>query len=778
MERGLTTIQVEERQKIHGKNEVIIKKNFRAISIFLRQFPSFINLILLAAACFSFFLGQFVDGSFIIAIIFLSAVFGFLQEYKAEKSLEKLKSYINPLSRVLRDGKEMEIPTRDLVPGDLVFIEEGDYIPADSKIIESRNIEIDESIITGESLPVAKKSNDTVFSGTIVVKGRGKVLVEKIGFQTKFGEIAKALSTLKPEKTPLQRKLSMLGKTLSVTAVVVAGLLVPIGLSQGKELISLALVAVSIAVAAIPEGLPAVITIAQSIGAGRMVKRNVLVRKIQSIETLGSVQIILSDKTGTLTQNLMEVKNLFMLDSKKKDQLLLACLLGNTAHLVEKEDHGQEFEIVGDKTDGALMLWARKQNKDIEKIKNEGKVIDEFVFDPETKIIQTVWRLKDKDYTFVRGSPEEIIKRSGLSASEKEKVEKEIEKEAKEGFRIIGFATKSEEDKSLKFLGFVSIYDPPRLEAIDALKRAKEAGIITIMVTGDNKITAMSIAKAVGLIEKNEEVMTGSELDEIKDEELEKIIQNVRIFARVSPTHKLRLVELFKKMGYVVAVTGDGVNDALALKRADVGVAMGKKGTDVAKEASDLVLLDDNYSSLVSAIHEGRTIYKNIVRAITYLLSSNLSEISLIFGAVLLGLPNPLLPTQILWVNLVTDGLPALALASEKKDGGVLKVAPRNPKEQILTKKRSILIALLGLGITAFLLTIFYSLLQTRSESFSRTVIFNLLIFSHMCLAFLIRGRSMFRLNKFLLFAIAFTIVLQIVITTNPILREIFHLGF
>jgi P-type Ca2+ transporter type 2C len=777
MERGLTAQEAKELLSKHGKNEIVYKKHFKALKLFLSQFPSVINGILIAAAAFSFLIKEVLDGVFILSIIFLSAVFGFIQEYRAEKALEKLKSYVKPLSRVIRDGKEIQVETSELVPGDLVIITAGDYIPADGKLVLNHNIEADESVLTGESLPVAKKLNDNVFSGTVVAKGRGRFLVEKTGLSTRFGQIAHALEDVESEKTPLQKRLSTLGKILSLIAVVIATSLIPIGLEQGKEVFTLILIAVSVAVAAIPEGLPAVLTIAQSIGTARMVKNNALVRKMNAIETLGSVQIILSDKTGTLTTNEMRVKEYFLTKNGNLKNILLASVFGNTASLVQKQN--RQFDVVGDKTDGALLLWANKIDKNINTEKNKGKVVDEYVFDPKTKTITTIVRYGRTNYVYVRGSTEEIISKTNLSDKERLEIEKKIAGFANAGLRIIGFGLKIDGQKHFEFLGFVGIYDPPRKEARDAVARAKEAGIQTIMVTGDNKLTAVAIAKEVGLIEKNEDVVEGFELDKIKDEELEKIILRTRVFARTTPEHKLRLVELLKKMGYVVAVTGDGVNDALALKRADVGIAMGRKGTDVAKEASDIILLDDNYASLISAIQEGRTIYQNILKAITYLLSSNFSDIFLIFFGILLGLPLPLLPTQILWINLVTDGLPAMALASDNRAPGILKQKPRNPNEPILTLSRTLLITTIGLTLTFGLLLVFYSLLQINySETFSRTITFNLLVFSHLALAFLIRGRNMFRLNKFLVVSVLFTVLLQLTITTVPSLQKIFHLGF
>lgn len=527
---GLTTSEAQERLEKYGKNEIVYKRHFKALKLFMSQFPNVINGILISAAIFSFLIKELIDAVFILSIIFLSAIFGFIQEYRAEKALEKLKQYVKPLSRVLRDGKEVQIETSDIVPGDLVILAAGDYIPADGKLTLNHNIEVDESILTGESLPVAKKLNDTILSGTIITKGRGQLLVEKTGISTKFGQIAKALEDVESEKTPLQKKLNTLGKILSLVAVLIATSLIPIGLSQDKEIFTLILISVSIAVAAIPEGLPAVLTIAQSIGTGRMVKKQALVRKMNAIETLGAVQIILSDKTGTLTTNEMRVKKYYLTKEDNLKSALLASVLGNTASLIQRGN--KEFDIVGDKTDGALLLWANNLNKNINDEKKLGKIVDEYVFDPKTKTITTIFRKRGTNYVYVRGAPEEILSKTNYSKKEQSEIDKKITEFAKEGLRVIGFGLKVDGEKHFKFLGVVGIYDPPRKEAKEAVKNAKEAGIITIMVTGDNKLTAIAIAKEVGLIEKDDDVLEGFELDSISDEELEKIILKTRIFCK------------------------------------------------------------------------------------------------------------------------------------------------------------------------------------------------------------------------------------------------------
>lgn len=789
MEKGLTSLEALEKLKIFGKNEIATQERISALSIFVSQFPNFINLILAVAAILSFAVGSVLDGIFILIILFLNALFGFVQEYRAEKSLDKLKTYVKSVVRVVRDGKEIQIDAVDIVPGDIVLLSEGDRIPADGKIVSKRFLEVDESILTGESLPVIKIMDSPIFSGTLVTKGSSRFIVEKIGKDTHFGQIAQTLSSVAPDKTPLQKRLDGLAKTLSIIVLIVAIFIVPLGIFQGKEFVPLLLLAVSIGIAAIPEGLPAVVTISLAIGTSKMAKKKAIVRRMQSVETLGAVQIIITDKTGTLTQNKMTVKKYFTLKKEYFTPLLKACVLGNTASIVNKE--GEKPDIIGDKTDGALLVFAKDQNQDLESLKREGAILEEYSFDPQKATVTTIWVNKENaKHIFVRGAPEVILSKSKITDKEKHEITELYQEYAKEGLRVIGFATRTSDhhplhiaredaERDLTFLGIVGIYDPPRVEAKKAVIDARRAGIQTIMVTGDNTLTATAIATEIGLLEDQDDITTGDEIEKMSDEDLEKIILKTRIFARSKPEDKLRLVKVLKKMGFVVGVTGDGVNDALALKRADVGLAMGESGTDVAKEASDIVLTDDNFSTVVSAIEEGRTIYNNILKSITYLLSGNLSEILFVFLATLFGLPNPLFPTQILWINLVTDGLPALALASDNKSFDILNKKPRNPNAPILSNHRLIFILTSGIFLALLFILVFNAVLKiSHSEVLARTIVFNLLIVSHMVLAFAVRRKEIFRFNKFLILGVLFTLALQAVITFNPFFQQIFRLGF
>ena len=787
MEKGLTSLEVQEKQRIFGKNEITAQERISAFSLFISQFPTFINGILVIASILSFVIGNTLDGTLILIILFLNALFGFAQEYRAEKSLDKLKAFVKSEVRVIRDGKVLQLDAGDLVPGDIVRISEGDKIPADGKIISDKFLEVDESILTGESLSVIKNHNDSVFSGTLVTRGNSRILITTIGNQTRFGQIAQTLGSVAPDKTPLQKRLDGLAKILSAIILIIAAIIVPVGIFQGKEFIPLLLIAVSISIAAIPEGLPAVVTIALAIGTSKMAKRKAIVRRMQSVETLGAVQIIITDKTGTLTQNIMRVKKFWTPKKEYETSLIRACVLGNTASLIEKKEKNS-FDVIGDKTDGALLLWAKEQAGNLEKIKAEGKILEEYSFDPQTSTITTIWQNKVK-HIFVRGAPEVVLSKSKLSEKEREGINKIYEEYAREGYRVIGFGTRisnhkgdierKDAEKDLIFLGIVGIYDPPRPEAKTAVENARKAGIQTIMVTGDNVLTASALAREIGLLEKGDDIATGEEIYKLSDEQLEKIILKTRIFARTKPEDKLRLVTVLKKMGYVVGVTGDGVNDALALKRADVGLAMGECGTDVAKEASDIILTDDNFATVVSAVEEGRTIYNNIIKAITYLLATNFSDLAFVFFANLFGLPNPFFPTQILWINLVTDGLPALALASDNKDHTVLNNKPRDPHAPILNRARLTLIITIGLSLSLGYLLIFSTLLENgSSETFARTIVLNTLVVSHMALAFVMRGKTLFKFNKFLILGVLFTLTLQAIITFNPFFQKIFRLGF
>lgn len=783
---GLTSEHAEKLLAEVGKNEIVTKEQTTPLQILFSQFTTAINAILASAGILAFFISDIFDSLFIFAILIINGLLGFVQEYQAEKALEKLKNYSSPLSRVIRNGKEEQIPTINIVPGDIVVLSEGDLVPADGTLIVEHHMEIDESILTGESLPITKLHNDQAYKGTLISIGHGKMQVTQTGMNTRFGKIASTLETIEIDKTPLQKRLKSLTQLISLFSFIAALFIIAIGIMQGKAFLPVSLLAISVAIAAIPEGLPAVLTIALAIGTKRMAKQKAVVRKMPAVETLGAMQIILIDKTGTLTQNAMRVKKQWLTSNHALSPIVKASLLGNTATLVEKEN--ETHEVMGDRTDGALLLWATIHKDRMHELYHDGTIVEEYPFDPHTKTITVIWKKTTERHVFVRGAAEKLLEKSKLSQKEKETIAHEIETYAKEGLRVIGFGTKTVRskgeisretaEKDLTFLGIIGIYDPPRPQAAHAVQEAKNAGVQPIMVTGDNELTALTIAKEVGLIENDEDVITGDELDKLSDDQLQEVIKKIRIFARTKPEDKLRLVQAYKALGFVVGVTGDGVNDALALKQSDVGIAMGQSGTDVTKEASDIILLDDNFSTLVAAIEEGRNIYHNLVKAITYLLSGNLALICLIILGSLIGLPTPILPTQILWINLIADGLPALALASDTKNPNLIKQSPRNPQAPILTKTLIFYIMVIGATISVSLLITYMLLLNKHSIPVAQTSIFYLFIAFRLVIAFLVRGELIFSFNKMLVLSVFITILLQIMIAVVPIFQQTLGLAF
>lgn len=634
------------------------------------------NWLLVAASAISYFIGDYTDAVAIVAIVFLNAGITIYQEYKSEKALSTLRKMAIFMVRVIRNGVESQIDSRQLVVGDKVFLEEGGRVPADCVVTQSTNLELDESVLTGESMPVSKKNSDEIFMGSVVAKGQAYATVLRTGDQTKFGQIAKKLGEIKDPLTPLQKKLGRLTGQVGLLGLVAALIILAISLSKGEGLAHGLLLSVSLAVAAVPEGLPSVMTITLAMGVERLAKRKAIVRKMPAIETLGAITLIATDKTGTLTTNNMRVKKVWSVSKKDEALMALNGILCSTASVVTKIDHGT-FDVIGDPTEGSLLYWAADLGMMISETRDEWKTLEVKPFDSKTKTMEVTVQKGSEKYVFIKGSPESIL---GMCKSEttakKEKIQSEFSAFAKQGYRMIAMAAKKGNGK-LRFLGFVGIADPVRPEVKGAIAATITAGIKTVMVTGDNVLTAEAIGREVGIIHEGEDILTGAQLNNYSDEELLAILPRVRIFARTEPEQKYRLVKLYQKLGEVVAVTGDGVNDVLALKQADVGVAMGKQGTDVARQTADMILTDDNFATLVNAIEEGRNIFSNLVGAIKFLLACNLGEVAYITMAALFDLPM-LTPFMILYINLVTDGLPALAFAFANKIRGLMSGLPRN----------------------------------------------------------------------------------------------------
>lgn len=712
--RGLSTREAEKRVKTYGLNELKHNKKKSPVLIFLAQFNDFLVWVLIGATIISGFIGDKADAITILIIVIVNAILGFVQEFRTEKSLEALQELAAPTCKVIRDGNIKVVSSKELTIGDLVVLEAGDRIPADGTFIDAVNMVVDESLLTGESVGISKdttKGKNSGFMGTIVLKGRGLIIIDAIGMKTEMGKIANLLDNIEEDKSPLRERLDSLGKILVVMCIVVCLIVTILGIIRGNDITEMFLLGVSLAVAAIPEGLAAIVTVALALGVGRMLKRNALVRKLPAVETLGCTSVICSDKTGTLTQNKMTVKEILVngriyeLDKEKIydcEKLKEAFIYCNDANY-NYEIKDIEKAVMGDPTETALVKAFYKDSKELQKFVEKSKRVYEISFDSTRKMMTVIMNENGKETCYMKGAPERVLEKCNsvlengkvkpLTYQKKKQIYSYIEAMSNRALRCIAAAYKEENlvknesvECDLIFLGVAGSMDPPRIEVKDAVLKCKMAGIKPIMITGDHKNTALAIAKSINICNSDDQAVTGDELEKMSDSELVKKVNKIRVFARVSPNHKLRIVRAFKKNNNIVAMTGDGVNDAPAIKEADIGVAMGISGTDVTKEAAAMVLMDDNFATIVSAVEEGRVIYDNIRKFIRYLLSCNLGEVLTMFLASLFYLPNPLTPIQILFVNLATDGLPAIALGVDPPDKDIMRQSPREKNEGIFAR--------------------------------------------------------------------------------------------
>lgn len=852
IETGLTDEQVKQSREKYGKNELKAKKKKSLFVKFLEQFKDFMIIVLIISAIVSGIVGVaegegITDTIIILIVVIVNAIIGVAQENKAEKSLEALQKMSSHAAKVMRNGKLVVIPSKELVPGDVVILETGDYVPADLRLIEAVNLKSQESALTGESVPVEKISSvleekelgvgdriNMVFSSSLITYGRGKGIVVNTGMETQVGKIAGIINEAVDTQTPLQVKLNKLGKTLGLAALAICVVIFVIGLIYGKEPIHMFMTAVSLAVAAIPEGLPAVSTIVLAVGVQKMVKRNAIVKRLPAVETLGSATVICSDKTGTLTQNKMTVKELFYnaqtfnieeVKQTEKGEDLKKLIY--TSMLCNDTKIGKNKELSGDPTETALIDMGFTLDFD-PSIYDEMQRVEEIPFDSDRKLMTTINQLGDKYIVYTKGGVDELLKRCNSYL-----VNNEIKKDLVEFRKTIDEANKKMAEKALRvlvmgykeldhmptkeemqgmeqdliYIGMVGMIDPPREEAKLAVEKCKSAGIKPVMITGDHKITATAIAKQLGILQEESEAITGLELEKMSDEELKKNVRHYSVYARVSPEHKVRIVKAWQANGEVVAMTGDGVNDAPALKTADIGCAMGVVGTDVAKEAADVILTDDNFATVVSAVEEGRRIYDNILKAIQFLLSSNVGEIIVLFITILITpllakwfgitditLLEPLLPIHILWVNLVTDSLPALALAFDPANRDVMKRKPIKPGKGVFTKGMTWRIIYQGVMIGAITIAAFCIGLATPKEAIpgltldetkievGQTMAFTVLALSELVHVFNIRNNreSIFKTgiggNRKLIWATLASAILMFVILLIPGLRHIFSI--
>ena len=836
---GITSAEAAERIKTYGLNELTKKKENTALKILIGQFKSFLVGLLVIAMIVSYLIGEHIDAYVIGIIVILNALLGFIQEYRADKAVESLKKLSAPKAHVMREDRVQEIDATQVVPGDILVLAEGDRIPADARLIEAMSLEVNESALTGESTSAVKQTEiltdasltigdrkNMVFMNTVITRGRGTAVVIGTGMTTEIGLIAKSISEQKTPETPLQKKLGIVAKNLGIAALAISAAVFGLGIFRGEEIIEMFTAAVSLAVAAVPEGLPAVVTITLALGLKRMASANALIRKLPVVETLGSATVICSDKTGTLTKNEMTVQQIytsenlisisglgydpegeFTLDSKKitlsdsksLDLTLRAGTMCTTANLYQDNEKG--WYINGDPTEGALIVSAQKSGMIKDTIVKQHKHISELPFDSKRKMMSVIYELREKRIAYIKGAPEIFLGKAShfytdkgvkkLTAGDKEEIHKVLEDMSSKALRVlaVGYKYLPEKDKyteeevenDIVFVGLQAMIDPERTEAKAAIEICTRAGIRTIMITGDHGSTASAIAKNLGILKEGGKVIIGKELDLMSDKDLENAVKSTRVFARVSPEHKLKIVYALKKNGNIVAMTGDGVNDAPALKAADIGVAMGINGTDVAKDSADMVLADDNFASIVAAVEEGRGIFDNIRHFIRYLLSSNIGEVMAIFVAMLIGLPLPLIAVQILLMNLLTDGLPALALGVDPPVPKIMERPPRDPKEGAITKETWMFSIVVGLTMMIGTVGIFWvnldaGLNYARTLAFTTIVMFQMFnIFNARAVKSILKDTHAIFNNKALLLAIFGSVALQVLIVHTPLLQGYFE---
>ncbi len=864
VDTGLSSQEAAKRIEQYGPNQLAEAPPTTIWQMLWEQFNNFVVILLIVAAVISALLGDYVEAGAIFAIVVLNAVLGIVQERRAEKALAALQELAAPDANIIRDGHRITVQAHQLVPGDIVFLEAGNYVPADVRLIDAVNLRVDEAALTGESVPAQKDARtvlqaniplgdrkNTAFMGTVVTYGRGRGIVVSTGMSTQIGLIAEMLQAVEQEQTPLQRRLDQLGKVLGWAALAVCALVFAIGWMRGTDPLEMFIIAVSLAIAAVPEGLPAVVTISLALGMREMISRNALIRRLSSVETLGSATVICSDKTGTLTQNEMTVTRVavdgdfitvtgsgytpegeFLMDGSAVSLIdypairtaLWVGALNNDAVLeFSGESEGETtYRMIGDPTEGALVVAAIKAGAQLRPLNQAYPRVQEVPFDSERKRMITVHAVRDPQpedispfsddeqrewyVVAVKGAPDIVLEQCThyqdkydkpvpLDDEQRRRILAANDSMTQDALRVLGAAyrvarsldengdgevSSNELEQELIFVGLVGMIDPSRPEVPPALAVAREAGIRTVMITGDYPNTARAIAEDIGLMQAGHKVLTGHDLDQIDDAQLQEEVKRTDVFARVSPQHKMRVVQAFRANGEVVAMTGDGVNDAPSIKQADIGVAMGITGTDVTKEAADMVLTDDNYASIVSAVEQGRVIYANIRKFVYYLLSCNLAEIAIIFFAALLGYPVPLTAIQLLWLNLITDGAPALALGVEKGDPDIMQQAPRHPKEPIINRRMTIGIVVQTVAITCVTLAAYFIGLAYFPEA-AKTMAFVTLSFSELLRAFTARSENYPILkvglftNKAMNLGVLVSLILLLAVVYTPFLGRIFN---